>query len=148
MTSLTSYICRNRAGTGAISPTWDTTVGTYATYWRRIGDSMEIIFSMTDSSAGTSTAGSTGGSYFFSLPNGYTIDTSKMPVAAINGYGSLAGTSAIHDSACSIFPYDGSNFWLDCSGGTNVSGGSSESMNNPIVNYRFTVTVPITGWGT
>jgi hypothetical protein len=46
--------------------------------WRRIGDSMEIVISYYQESASTGTnAGN--GVYYYPLPSGYQIDTSKLP---------------------------------------------------------------------
>lgn len=55
------------------SPTYGTVAHNVA-YWRRVGDSMEIVWDYRQTSAGT--AGS--GTYLFNLPPGYSIDISKL----------------------------------------------------------------------
>lgn len=60
--------------TGTTSnPTYGTVAQNVA-YWRRVGDSMEIIWNYRQTTAG----GGGSGTYLFNLPTGYQIDTAKL----------------------------------------------------------------------
>ena len=66
--------------------TSDPTKGTTSVdqaYYRRVGDSMEIKFDYAQTTTGT--AGS--GVYLFSVPSGYTIDSSKIDISTGTGRG-------------------------------------------------------------
>ena len=67
-----------------------------AAYWRRVGDSMEIVYTYKHSS--TTGAGNGSGGWKFMLPGSYTIDTAKISTAAA-GIGvhiaGVCGTCAI-----------------------------------------------------
>lgn len=124
--------------------------------WRRVGDSMEIQFRYSQTAAGT--AGT--GTYWFPLPSGYTIDTTKVTVGtgAVGsgitpvGHGQVAQTTAESTSTASpatMFAYDANNLYMVTSTTAGqlrtVKGGGFDLSSNPAY-YSFTARVPISGW--
>lgn len=129
--------------------------GTSIGYWRRVGDSAQVIFQIEAGSS--TTAGS--GSYSVSLPSGLTIDTTKAPVsttapintlgtAQINSGGSVLASASIQVDTASLHAV---YFW-QYAGGT--GGGSQVSDSSPSSNWfqhsgntiAGSFTVPIVGW--
>lgn len=150
ITNFTAYNPSISTDRGFTLPTWDTSVGTNASYWRRVGDSMDIIFSMYHPKVGSPTSGSA--NYYFSLPSGYSVDATKMPLEGGTPsahVSAITGPGAVHACFnCYVFPYDYVGFWLQCGGATVGTGSSFEAMDTAPVSYRFMATVPILGWGT
>lgn len=149
ITNFTAYDPSINTDVGLYPPTWDPS-GPIVSYWRRVGDSMDIIFSMYHSAVGSSTSGT--GTYYFSLPSGYFVDATKMPleggtpVALVSGMG---GNAAVHGLfQCFVFPYVYVGFSLQCGGASSPAGDLFEPMGTAPVSYRFMATVPILGWGT
>lgn len=115
--------------------------------WRRVGDSIEM---EVQTIAGTSpTAGS--GTYYWRLPNGYVIDTSKLASAAnAAGISQPLGRAVKADSG-GVSPAE---FIVTCDGSTtgvvltDVNGNPTTGTNNNIVagrRYTFTCSVPVLG---
>lgn len=149
MTNWASYSLTIGASTTA--PTKPTT-RTESAYWRRVGDTMEINYLIRYSSTSGGADGS--GTYLFSLPSGYSIDTSKNQVnsdyflASTVGVGALVGTEG---ALCSVWPYDSTHLALKCT--NSVFGGpmlvaSSGFYMTGVSGYRFMARVPINGWAT
>ena len=140
------------------TPTTGLTGGTLAVtgYWRRVGDSMEVLANITN------TAVFTGGTATISLPSGYSIDTAKIPGTAA-GNAQILGTCNLIDTGTDTYPalvyYNNTTSvvlrcMVDDSGTSSlyVSGGGTISTtvpftwaNGDIITARFSV--PISGWG-
>lgn len=115
--------------------------------WRRVGDSVEIIFQYQQTNAGS--AGT--GTYYFPLPSGMTIDTSKIDATNNgNNFGSAYFYDGTNErigfvryystTAVTMAQYDGANAV------SNVSA-SVHALSNTNVRYGFRALVPIVGWG-
>jgi hypothetical protein len=126
---------------------------TATAYWRRVGSSMQIQYSLIQTSAGT--AGS--GTYFWSIPSGYTINTAVLPVSSgSNGYNNV-GSAHVFDGAGPAMS-EGSvqvdtstgNLYLIVgnSGGATVAVSSTSRpfSSNASMRYSFNATVPISEW--
>jgi hypothetical protein len=117
--------------------------------WRRVGDSMEIYYSLR-----TSTAGTVGnGVYLFPLPSGYTADSSKMSPAGLGSSGaiSIVGPAEVERSsiiyAGAAFLYNSTNIAIQV-GAT----GQAITLIGPLYTldvpskYTFRAVVPIAEW--
>lgn len=126
-------------------------------YWRRVGDSVEINFSLSQTGAGS--AGS--GDYLISLPLSLTADTSKISVSssAISQGGSVIGNGWISNtnsvstsSADMVFAsmYNSTNIRLIPVVETPTLGPAWGSGRLPLstatTNANFNAKVPIQGW--
>lgn len=117
--------------------------------WRRIGDSMEILYQMKTTGGGAGGSGT----YLFNLPPGYSIDTSK--ITADTGGVSIVG-SAGNDSAPAnggrlgvAFVYDTTHLAIGTVQGTTngLTVGSGFAPLGGAMAYTISARVPITGWG-
>ncbi len=129
--------------------------------WRRVGDSMEIMFTYAQTAAGS--AGS--GTYLFPLPTGYSIDTNKISLST-NGTGA-AGTTIGNGTASTtttagasatdmIFAtgYNSTNLALYfnsyATGISNMQASPISSLSFSLLTstlyISFTAKVPIQGW--
>jgi len=117
--------------------------------WRQVGGNMEILWTYEQSASGS---GGTG-EYTFSIPSGYTIDTTITPAispATVNE-GSVgsgwAGNSANGLSAAravNVIVHDSTNLGLTDvaqTTGTRVSSSFFQTVN--VVQYSFRATIPI-----
>lgn len=136
--------------TGSTSnPTLGTTSINQAV-WRQVGDSIEIIYTLLQTGAGT--AGS--GVYLFSLPNSYAIDTTKQIVNVLIEQ-SVVGPAKVNVSASSarpayVYAYDTTHLALSdlttATDGAFASIGSSlYAVTNANLCYTFTARIPIVG---
>jgi len=121
--------------------------------WRRVGDSMDILFEYRHSVAGTTNSGT----YLFPLPAGHTADTDKITTSSSTGltYYGITGSGWASDNAGNIYPvtpvlYDANNIKLlstDFSYSGYEVGASFITMGNTDVRYFFIVRgIPIVGW--
>lgn len=115
--------------------------------WRRVGDSMEIMYQFYQTSVGT--AGS--GTYLYSLPPGYSINLSTygQSTAATPTYGS--GLVAIPTLSQSIIAAPANStslqLWTDASAGSSLVGSGNFSLSTAgDYSITFTAKVPIVGW--
>lgn len=107
-------------------------------FWRRVGDSMQIIMKVTkDTNNGSGASAVT-----FSLPSGYSIDTAKLPSTSIQSLGNMldgtGGTvgSVAYLTATTVYLYA-------VTAGAGQWNGSSFTANKTIsLNFM----VPIVGW--
>jgi hypothetical protein len=122
--------------------------------WRRVGDSMEILYQFSSTSGGATGSGT----YLFPLPSGYSIDTAKLvaPSSTIADMRAHVGsgwfTSGSNRFSLSVQAY--SSTQLFCSvlsnAGVNASefssgfGGGVFSSGDP--GFSFIARVPIVGW--
>lgn len=126
--------------------------------WRRVGDSMEIIWNYRQTGAGATGTGI----YKFKIPSGYEIDTSKMSVGTDGSI--YAGDAVVLDSGDGtsatiypgkVLPYDSTSlsiaFW-DQSGGAVQTGriiwnsGNAGNFNDSSLAINLKATVPIANW--
>lgn len=122
------------------------TVAVDKAFWRRVGDSMEITYNYRQTAVGA--AGS--GTYYFPLPSGYVVDTTKLGV--LSSVGTLVGSAQAY--AGSIFTgtvwYLGSSaLSIQVSNDTtavNSLGSGFAGLGNGTVEYSFAAKVPIVGW--
>lgn len=116
-------------GTGIISTPWQaytpviTGLGTGSVassfgMWRRVGDTLEIMYNWTkDGSNGTGSS-----PIYTSLPSGFTPDTSKMPNAAAISDGEVF--ASLNLSLSQLVESNGSGgYWVNRATGTIISGG-------------------------
>lgn len=127
--------------------------------WRRVGDSMEIQYVYSQSSATGAANGS--GIYLFPLPSGASIDTSKIIVGtnAIGATQNQVGTGSVSNTAAAtaqnathalVFAYNSTNLYL-VSPPTTASellpvSSSSYQLSAAPTYYSFFAKVPIVGW--
>lgn len=137
--------------TGATS---DPTLGTVTTnqaFWRRVGDSMEIEYTLVQTTAGTSGSGA----YLFSLPTGYTIDTAKITTSTTNINGAVGSAQAINPGVSlgngQVKAYNSTKLAMyvlaaGASDSGNNVGSAYYALGNATISYSFKATVPIVGW--
>lgn len=133
-------------GAVTTAPTFGTITANHARY-RRIGDSMQVEFSFSQSSAGTSGTGN----YYFSLPSGYTIDSTKILIDANGTTATPAGTAWVNraggplDAAGYVFPITTTQLGV-------VVDGSSDPMSSTVAPFtaamqvKFNAIIPIAEW--
>lgn len=124
--------------------------------WRRVGDTMELMFTYAQTAAGS--AGS--GAYKFPVPAGYTIDTSKVTVStnAVGAGGTVIGNGQLQNTSTAatntvtiveVIPYDTQNLVLYPHNGGQIAGPMSSSyfgLGNTTIYVTYFARVPITGW--
>lgn len=160
-TDWTSYTPNDGAGhvIGAVTTAPTPGAGyTLTAKWRRVGDSMEIMWNYFQTAAGS--AGS--GVYKFPLPTGYTIDTNKVTVSTagigaggnVVGNGQASNTTALAANTANegaIIPYDSNSLSFITSNGLTVGqrypiSSSQYSLASSVIYFSFTAKVPIQGW--
>jgi len=152
-TAITDWKAYTLNITAATSNPTPGTIGTNAAYYRRIGDSLEIQYSFRQTTAGTNGSGI----YFFSLPSGLSIDTTKINttdndrigvVGSASGGDGGAGTSL--EGIVRVVTLSGAErLVLEMSSETNVITRVSSSFSGLGTSgqrYSFRATVPIVGW--
>lgn len=140
------------------TPTWGATttaptlgtIGFQKAMWRRVGDTMEIIYQLYTTTAGT--AGS--GTYLFPLPTGYTIDSTKHTADNGGGTSTLGSmrvytTDATKTGTGSARAHTSTQ--LSFVAGTDTSAPANIdntffAFSSSSVQISFEVKVPITGW--
>jgi hypothetical protein len=133
------------------------TSNTEVANWRRVGSSMEIYYSYRQTSS--SGAGSGSGDYYWSIPSGYTIDTSKLNVvtsdpkfaqASVGDAGAYSANASLEGAIGFAFVYNSTGIAIHVAHGTagNQTVGSgwygAGSDNN--IQYTFHAFVPISQW--
>lgn len=132
------------------NPTKATTTVNDQGYYRRVGDSMEIKYHYSHSNNSGASAGS--GTYNFSIPSGFTIDTSKIPpnTGGVNVVGAAAATSSTTGTQAGYASLANSSaFFLftDSDGGdANPVSATWHDLAESSVQYSITAKVPIQGW--
>jgi hypothetical protein len=131
------------------NPTLGTTAVKTA-FWRRVGDSMEVIYEIKQTSAGTDGTGT----YLFPLPSGYSIDTSKLTVNTGDSPYATVGEGTYYCSGTNAYPgivqpYDTTRLQMTLYGTVSSNGtfGSGFAGLNPGSNLYVGVhaIVPIAG---
>ena len=113
--------------------------------WRRVGDTMHIMWNYQQTTGGS--AGS--GTYLFPIPNGLSVDTAKLtPTTTVEG--SVVGAAGIYNTAMAYAKvYNSTNLALV----TNATGvGAATFISSSLgaigsgAKYSFEAFVPISGW--
>lgn len=131
------------------NPTKGTTTIDKASY-RRVGDSMEIVFSYQQTAGGS--AGS--GTYLFQMPTGHIIDTNKITASTSSSRYGTVGVGRIDSSDVSsaignikVWNTTSLAFFFNNSG---IQGGAWGSTNGGLdegeVHLSFRAVIPILGW--
>lgn len=137
-------------GAVTTSPNKATTPDVDSACWRRSGDSMEITYSYAHTNNAGAAAGS--GIYLFSLPSGYTIDSSKVVISADTQQG-IVGSMAVEtvaDGKASGALATYTNTALASRVANSSVDGDVGSvlwdLADTTVKYSFSARVPILGW--
>lgn len=154
---ITAWVDAGATSIGAVTtaPTKGTVV-TESTFWRRVGDTMEVRWNFVQAAA-TGSSGS--GDYLFTLPAGKSIDLAKCAVyagAAGNveamGYtlGSAGATNGGSVGDGLVVPYDATRYRLILAEyGSSSFNFASSSFYGMAGSRRYSASfsVPISGWG-
>ena len=110
-------------------------------FYRQIGDSLEIMYSLHQSTAGT--AGS--GTYLFPLPTGFTIDTNKIGTLGVTGELPVVGSAQATDSTGYVLAYNTTKLAIITLNSTNNLTLVSDAYYGAggAVTYGFKATVPV-----
>jgi hypothetical protein len=126
------------------------TTNTERASWRRVGSSMEIIyFYRHTSNVG---AASSAGVYEWSLPSGYTVDTSVIGASASLARSEVLGTAFASDGTNTTgYPraYTSTTIALETGSDTVATqfvGSGNKIATSATLNYSFTAVVPIAEW--
>lgn len=145
------------AGTLITATTTSPTYGTVAqnvAYWRRVGDSMEIIWDYRQTTAGSNGVGK----YLFNLPPGFTIDTSRLAVNTVTPTSSVGKMTMVTGltseyAFADAYVYSNTQLWVfgaysnNASGNTLFTWGSGGfGFPGTTTSYHLKATVPISGW--
>lgn len=117
--------------------------------WRRVGSLMEIayFYRHTNNTGATSSA-----AYEWSLPSGYTIDTSAVAVSQSSARGTVLGSAYAHDgtnTAGYVQGYTSTTLAIytgDASNNPQVVGNGFKPITGATVSYGFNAFVPIAEW--
>jgi hypothetical protein len=123
--------------------------------WRRVGDSMEIMYNFEQGSAGTNGSGD----YLFPIPAGYSIDTNKLssmnPARSIVGNAKISflnntsgantpnGSVLLGTTNPNAFKITYPNTTIE---GTFTVGSTGYGLAAGALSYSFYAQVPIQGW--
>lgn len=154
VTGWTSYTLQITASTS--NPTKASSTVVDSANWRRVGDSMEISYSYGHTNSAGAGAGS--GTYLFSLPSGYSIDSSKILVSTSSIAGGSAGKAVAYVSGVVsglatgfVWPYDSTHLALAVTDQNSTFGAITDSfgsLSGATASYQFLAAVPISGWST
>ena len=135
----------------AYTPTgsWVTNV-TYTGFWRRVGDSAEIVTKVLCSGAPTNA------SLNMTLPSGFTIDTAKLTTTSA-GFADILGEAVCVDSGVNLYPgfvvYNSTTTVLGYVFKTDGTYAFAANFSSTVpftfgsADYvQFKFTVPIVGW--
>ena len=121
--------------------------------WRRVGDSMEIAYSYAHSSNAGAVVGT--GTYLFSMPPGYTVDSNKIDISTLESVG-IVGVAAYADGVNKMTGvskiYASNQLALQVGNDTNnhqyMAGGPAHAEPFGAIDRRisFHAMVPIAGW--
>lgn len=137
------------------APTKATTTVVDSAKWRRVGDSMEIMFVYMHTDVTGAAAGS--GRYLFGLPPGFTVNESKLNGDPNNtGASNIIGVGGIVYGSLFLDAYVRYAFSTGiilqvsetATGHLAVSSTNRSIAGNSTITYSFKATVPIAGWST
>ncbi len=148
---ITDWITYTPTLSGSSSNPTKGTTTTDRAQWRRVGSDMEIMWEYVQTVAGADGSGD----YFFSIPSGYTIDTTKINAAYAHPQGLCGdfnikvaggyyhGNALVKSNSTIYASYTRSG---DASGTIATWSSASSGMGNNEHHFTFNVKVPITGW--
>lgn len=147
-----------------IPPTTGITAVTNQALWRRVGDSMEVMFNFYQTIGGTAGVGA----YLFPLPQGYAADTSKITVSTnlgsstqlpVGGHyvgsGWVSNTAAWNSNNAApmfITMQNATNFVCSSLSGAAVdqgaalAGNNNKNLSSNTLSISFNAKVPILNW--
>lgn len=134
-------------GASTTAPTLGTVVVNQAR-WARKGQNMLIMYTLSQSSAGT--AGS--GTYRFPLPSGYTIDSSVVNIDANGTNATNLGNAWMNrvggplDASGYVVPLTSTNLGLIVDGTADPIGSSPQGAFDAALQLKFLAVVPIAQW--
>jgi len=121
--------------------------------WRRVGSLMEIKYSYYHTSSTGASSGN--GDYLWSIPSGFSIDTSVIPSSttstqARSHLGEFIASNGTDMNSGQVRAYDSTRLILRFNNGSPA--GSIGSSGYPFAStssmeYSFSVSIPIAGWG-
>lgn len=139
--------------TGTTTNPTKATTRTDVARWRRVGDSMEINYTYSHSSATGAANGS--GTYLFGIPSGYAIDSNKVFINSAPDVG-VVGAAAVYNSNVTgnrlsgfVKIYDSNRLMITTGNdqvGVQPAASSLFQFTAGTVVYSFLATVPIQGW--
>lgn len=132
--------------------TTNPTLGTHTkqAQWRRVGDSMEVSFTISQTTIGTDGSGN----YTFKIPSEYTIDESKLWTNPTFGFATV-GTAHVYDNSVgelvgvARYSEDDQGIIMqvvDQNSSNSIQSGFSGFASNALVRYTAAFSVPIQGW--
>lgn len=131
------------------NPTKATTPDIDIATWYRNGKYMHIQYNYRQSNNTGAAAGS--GTYLWSLPGGYAIDTAYLETAANFGSNTVGASSgyATAVGAGYAYAYNSTNIGLILTNETSSGAVTSSfyAITNATARYSFDVVIPIVGWG-
>jgi hypothetical protein len=116
--------------------------------WRRVGSSMELVWRVSQTSAGT--AGS--GTYTFTIPSGHTIDTSVVIVTGTTVSTDLGRGRFLVGSdnrLASVGAFSTTQLFCELQGSTTTAvawSSSNGSLSNATLRFWIHATIPIAEW--
>lgn len=128
------------------APTKATSPDIDQAFWRRAGDSMEITYTYKHTNNTGATSGT--GTYLFQIPDGYTIDSSRVVIDTFQETGAVGSASVFDDYVGSSKVYTTTALALFVRNGVAggfVTGGSIGDLTGATVAITFNARVPITG---
>lgn len=136
--------------TGTTSNPTKGTISLDQARYRRVGDSMEIHYDYRQTAAGS--AGS--GTYYFSLPSGFTIDNSKFSTTVFNQTGTVGPASGRTSTGVELYGIVSIvnstqfilNLFNDANAGIAPGSGNNFALSGADVRFSFIATVPIAQW--
>lgn len=119
--------------------------------WRRVGDSMELLWQFRQT--GTGTAGS--GTYAFTIPSPYTIDSTKFTTTTSTATNRVIGVAQVNDNTNfyigNVTVLDGSQTQIAILVQTSAVadafwGSGLAALSGSTISAGFMAKIPITGW--
>lgn len=128
------------------------TVSVNKAFWRRVGDSAEVMYEYFQTALGSAANGS--GTYLFPLPSGLVVNTSKIAISTDGNITANVGSASGFATAGSALTggvgvYNTTNLILTLGNeASNPSTVGSAFMGMAQINitYKFNAKVPIVGW--
>lgn len=147
--TVTAWISFTPTIGGSTTPPTEATVKTKNAQWRRVGDSLEYLFTYFHAAAAGSAAGT--GTYLFPVPTNSTIDTAKIEAATTASGKGACGNGTFNNGTggmISLTVYDSSNIKATITNSANnlTLVGSGTPITAATWELSFTARVPITDW--
>jgi hypothetical protein len=145
---ITDWTSFTMTAEGSVSNPTKGTVAVDEARWRRVGDSMEILWNYRQTAAGT--AGS--GTYKFLIPGGYSIDSAKITPSSGTAppvVGAATAYDGTSDFTGYVHAYDSTHLGMvlgDESADPSTVGSASTGFDKTTLNYSFSARFPVTGW--